>query len=109
MDDYREMHPALVATAERMRAEGRDLEEVLTALRAQCPSIIQSIKAVRDVMGIPLGEAKALVHHSSTWSDLADDFSDVHDAAEAAHEGEISEQADGSYRVQIDLTRESPE
>jgi fatty acid-binding protein DegV len=54
MDEYRELYPELLAAARRMLEEGSDLEEILRALRQRCPSIIQSIKVVRDLKGMPL-------------------------------------------------------
>lgn len=57
---------------------------VLNDLRADGFSPIESIKITRAVLHVSLGEAKAIVHGSTAWADLRDQFEGVHAAAEAA-------------------------
>jgi hypothetical protein len=106
MDDYQELYPEMLAEARRMLKEGSDLDEILRALRQRCPSIIQSIKVVRDLKGMPLGEAKELVHNSEAWSDVADSHSELHDRAASQYEGQAKQQLDGSYSVEIDIRKD---
>ena len=107
MDQQLAIYPALVDLARSMLGRGADLEEVLEALRERSPSIIQSMKVVRDVMGLPMNEAKDLVHHSRTWSDMRDEHSTFHEQAEAAMQAHPTQNPDGSLRVEIDLTRDT--
>lgn len=100
------MYPELVELARAMLGRGADLEEVLEALREKCPSIIQSMKVVRDVLGLPMNEAKDLVHHSRAWGDMRDEHSELHEQAEAAVQVKPEQNADGSFRVEFDLTEE---
>jgi ribosomal protein L7/L12 len=59
-------------------------DAVLTRLRADGFSPVESIKVTRAVLQVSLGEAKTIVHESRAWSDRRADFEQLHDAAEAA-------------------------
>jgi hypothetical protein len=72
----------VVDEARRLQSRGVAFGDALGGLRALSASPIDSIKAGRDVFGIPLGEAKLLVHSSETWRDCRDSFDDLHLAAE---------------------------
>ena len=52
-----------------------DRETFLHSMRAQGATKIESIRALRRVANMPLGEAKEVVHFSPTWADrrAADD------------------------------------
>jgi len=64
-----------------MRSSGESLESVLAYLRAEGQSIIDSIKIVREVENIPLGEAKIVVDSSATWADFRDSNATLRQAA----------------------------
>ena len=51
-------------------ARGTGLNDALLTLREQGASVIDSIKSVREVECVPLGDAKQLVSSSPTWSDI---------------------------------------
>ena len=53
-------------------SRGYSLDLALTVLREQGASPIDSIKAVREVTGVSLTEAKKLVSGSKTWEDIRD-------------------------------------
>jgi ribosomal protein L7/L12 len=53
--------------------QGVDLDTALTSLRSQGASILDSIKAVREVQAVSLGDAKQLVAGSPAWDDLRED------------------------------------
>lgn len=57
---------------------------ILRQLRADGFSPVESIKATRAVLHVSLGEAKDIVHRSSAWADLRNDFEALHEAAESA-------------------------
>jgi hypothetical protein len=103
MDRELEKYPALLNLAREMLSLDAPIEEVLERLREESPSIIQSIKVVRDVLDLPLGQAKDLVHFSRTWSDMRDPISELHEQAEAAAPSEPVQNLDGSYRIELDL------
>lgn len=105
MDEELTKYPELLTLARSMQAAGSEMDEILEALRDRSPSIIQSIKVLRDVLGIPLPDAKRLVHRSRVWSDMRDSFSEVHEAAETEYAERTSEGENGSMQVRIDLTR----
>lgn len=54
--------------ARGLRADGVDVDEVLTRLRAQGASIVDCVKLVRVVDCVPLGEAKVVVDRSTAWA-----------------------------------------
>lgn len=67
-----------------MLIEPNDWNEALRRLRDDGFSPVESIKVTRAVLGVALGEAKAIVHGSPAWSDSTADFEHLHAAAEAA-------------------------
>jgi ribosomal protein L7/L12 len=58
-----------VAIARRVRQEGRDLDGVLEELRAAGASMADSVKAIREVDGVSVGEAKRLIDASHVYAD----------------------------------------
>ena len=104
--DHQLVYPELVALARIMLAEGADIETILDAMRERSPSIIQSMKVVRDILGVSMEDAKQLVHHSRAWSDMRDEHSELHERAEAALRRQPQPNADGSLGVDMDLREE---
>jgi ribosomal protein L7/L12 len=105
MDEELAKYPELLTVAQNMMAAGHTVDDILEALRERSPSVIQSIKVMRDVLHIPLPEAKRLVHRSRVWSDMRDAFSEVHEIAETEYAEATSDEQDGSKQVRIDLSR----
>jgi ribosomal protein L7/L12 len=105
MDEELAKFPELIKIGREMMNAGRSTEEILTALRAYSPSVIQSIKVMRDLLGIPMDEAKLLVHRSRTWSDMRDVFSEVHEIAEEEYRRVSEEGSDGFVQAKIDLDK----
>jgi hypothetical protein len=103
MDEELAKFPDLVRVGREMMNDGKNIEEILTALRAYSPSVIQSMKVMRDLLGIPMDEAKLLVHRSRTWSDMRDVFSEVHEIAENEYRNVSQEGPDGTIQARIDL------
>lgn len=67
-----------------MRNEGRSTEEVLRFFRENGATPIESIKLLRALDGIDLGEAKKAVHFSETWKDFREGSELLHEEAEKA-------------------------
>lgn len=68
----------------RMRNEGRSAEEVLRFFRENGATMIESIKLLRALEVIDLGEAKRIVHFSEAWKDLREGSEQLHEEAEKA-------------------------
>lgn len=47
-------------------------DAILATLRAEGFSKVDCIKATVDLLRLPLGEAKRVVHDSETWADVRD-------------------------------------
>lgn len=62
-------HNELLETARTVLEGGADWEATLAELRRLGASPIASIKVVRELKGISLGEAKDAVHFSRAWAD----------------------------------------
>ena len=93
----------LLRSARQMQLRGRSVEEILVSLRDEGASAMESIKAMRELLGISLGEAKDLVHHSHAWSDLRGLHEAVHDKAAVEDTDELAER-EGTYRFRWNLT-----
>jgi len=74
MDRYR-----LATECRKLNDSGADLEDILTYLRNEGCSKIDSIVVLHEVLGISLGDAKGLVHCSSTWRDVREQDDAFHD------------------------------
>lgn len=61
-------------------AETKDFDSVLRHLRENGFSKLESIKALRELCGISLGEAKRKASLSEVWADTLDDSNRLHDA-----------------------------
>ncbi len=51
-------------------SEGDRWNAILATLRAEGFSKVDCIKATVDMLRLPLGEAKRVVHESDTWADV---------------------------------------
>jgi ribosomal protein L7/L12 len=60
----------LLRVAITMRQEGAATDVWLRALRDDGATIIDSVKVVREVLGVSLAEAKPIVDESPVWSDV---------------------------------------
>lgn len=63
---------ATAGDAARLLASGTDPEIVLSLLREKGFDKIESIKALVGAGGMPLREAKVVVHNSEAWRDVHD-------------------------------------
>lgn len=61
-----------VSDAGKLLVTCADHELVLSFLREKGFNKIDSIKALVSAGGMPLGEAKLIVHNSKTWNDVYD-------------------------------------
>ncbi|MFN0027291.1 MAG: hypothetical protein ACKV2O_08940 [Acidimicrobiales bacterium] len=59
-------------------------ERVLTQLRSDGFSPVESIKITRAVLHVSLADAKRIVHQSAAWADLRATFNDLHETAATA-------------------------
>jgi ribosomal protein L7/L12 len=73
----------LSSTTEALVDE-REWEKVLTQLRADGFSPVESIKITRAVLHKSLTEAKRIVHFSEAWSDQRAQFGQLHDDVSSA-------------------------
>ena len=58
-----------------------DREELLQRMRAAGLDRIASIKLLRKLAGISLGDAKIAIHYSSTWADCKQGSEELHATA----------------------------
>lgn len=56
--------------AQELWSDGRAWEEIVASLRAEGFSKIDCIRVAVELLRVPLGEAKRLVHFSAAWADL---------------------------------------
>lgn len=74
-----EAHATSATTVER-----NDWDAVLSQLRADGFSPVESIKVTRAALHVSLGQAKVIVHQSLAWADLHSSFEALHETVEAA-------------------------
>ena len=67
-----------------MIRQGATIEEVLAQMRREGFSRTNAIAVLGAVNGIPLNEAKLLVHNSSVWADLRQQADDLHKDVESS-------------------------
>jgi ribosomal protein L7/L12 len=84
----------LLADARELLDDEHDIEQVLRFLRAAGFGMIDSIKATMALTGVPLGEAKRLVHTSAAWADRRAEHDALHRAVAEAVENESGRDAD---------------
>jgi ribosomal protein L7/L12 len=63
-----------------LRAGGRDVQNSLATLRREGASQFDSVKAVREVESVTLGEAKVIVDASSAWADTRESNESLRDS-----------------------------
>jgi ribosomal protein L7/L12 len=66
-----------------------DIELSIAHLRAAGFDVVDSIKAVRSILGVSLGEAKTVVHNSATWADAKKANEGFHEGLASHLEGEL--------------------
>jgi ribosomal protein L7/L12 len=69
----------LIGECRKLKQDGVDLESVVAYLRDEGCWKIDCIAILREVLGISLGDAKRLVHGSSTWRDVREQDDTFHD------------------------------
>jgi ribosomal protein L7/L12 len=60
---------SLINKCQSLHAEGKNKEDIVSFLRAQGCSKVESIAIFAKALGIGLAEAKNVVHLSDAWSD----------------------------------------
>jgi hypothetical protein len=60
---------SLTNKCQSLHAEGKSQDEIVSFLRAQGCSKVESIAILAKALGIGLGKAKEVVHLSATWAD----------------------------------------
>jgi ribosomal protein L7/L12 len=75
-----QVDPQLISQSSELWEQSRDHENLLHFLRASGVSKFDSIKVVREVCGISLGEAKRVVTLSAEWRDTLEATAELHDA-----------------------------
>lgn len=73
---------AFLEEAGGMLSRGADIEDVLRVLRVNGFSKVHSIKALVDLGYATMGEAKVVVHNSSTWADVRNRDEEFHKTLE---------------------------
>ena len=74
----------LLDHARRMLSEGQDLETIISLLRESGCHKNDSIRIIRELIGVSLGEAKDIVHFSNAWKDVKERDEAFHDVLEEA-------------------------
>jgi ribosomal protein L7/L12 len=77
---------SLLAQAEQLQRDGRDIDDILVFLRAQGCSKIDSIKLLMQLSNLTLAEAKERVHCSRAWDDTRAADEALHEALDEAIE-----------------------
>ena len=76
--------PNILSRGKQLWHESQDHEAVLHFLRDQGVSKLESIKAVRSICQVSLGEAKRIVTLSPQWSGSNESTSALHDEIDSA-------------------------
>lgn len=73
-----------------------DTERFLAELRRLGAYKVESIRAIRELAGVDLGEAKRIVHYSHTWADTREGDEALHEALyqAAIEDGWVERQVD---------------
>jgi ribosomal protein L7/L12 len=74
------------AAASETWSRDRDIEALLAYLRNSGFSKLSSIRAVMEITGATLAEAKKIVHLSRAWSDRREQDDEFHEKLECAAE-----------------------
>ena len=78
----------MIELSTQRRRAGDSVEQMLALLREQGATISDSLKVVRSVEGIRLGQAKEIVDTSKTWADFHEPSEKVRSIALQALESE---------------------
>jgi hypothetical protein len=81
----------LTERCRQMAKEGVSISEIISYLREQRVTIIDSIKVVRELYGMPLRQAKSIVSEHASWRDVAEAGDTLHEELEAAIQQETNE------------------
>lgn len=73
-----------------MAKQGVSISEITSYLRQQRVTIIDSIKVVRELYGMPLRQAKSIVSEHASWRDVAEAGDTLHEELEAAIQKETN-------------------
>jgi hypothetical protein len=74
---------ALVSECRSQKTAGKTDEQLVSLLRARGCSKVESIAVLARAVGIPLGNAKEIVHFSETWADVRERDDSFHVSLEA--------------------------
>ena len=74
----------------QMAKQGVSISEITSYLRQQRVTIIDSIKVVRELYGMPLRQAKSIVSEHASWRDVAEAGDTLHEELEAAIQKETN-------------------
>ena len=74
---------AAIDSSHKLIAQGSDTEQILTFLRAEGLSKIDSIWVLRRIRSLGLDEAKSIVHASDAWRDTRVRDDQLHTEAKA--------------------------
>lgn len=94
--------------ARQLQATGASDEEVLWNLRQEGASMMESVKLMRELKGVPLKEAQDIVHFSDTWADCKEGHEQLQeDFAEALRQlnRETDSRKDEEYPIRDCLGR----
>ena len=69
---------------QRLKSQGLPMEDILRFFRASGASITDSMRLLKRLDGIDLGEAKGIVHFSEAWEDFRVGSEELHERAEKA-------------------------
>ena len=84
--------PELAVACRALRARGFSDEDLMTFLRAEGCSKIDTIAVLREVLDLTLAEGKALVHLSKAWNDVRERDDAFHEALHQALMDVINEE-----------------
>lgn len=77
---------AVSSRARDVWTETGSWEATLTVLRDEGFTKVQSVRATVEILGKPLGEAKALVHESAAWVDRRGQDDEFHASLDVGHD-----------------------
>ena len=77
----------------QMTKQGASISDVISYLHQRGVTIIDSIKIVRELYGMPLRQAKSTVAGHSSWRDVAEAGDILHEELEAAIQKETSKKS----------------
>ena len=69
----------LIGECRKLKEDGVGLENILTYLRKEGCWKVDTIAILHEALDVSLGDAKGLVHCSSTWRDVREQDDALHD------------------------------